>query len=230
MIRSVYISDTHLGSKNCHPKKVLRFLQSVEFENLYLVGDFIDGWKLRKNTGNWKPNNTKLINYILELSRKGVNVYWIKGNHDDFLDHYPDFSIGNITICEEINQDGVLIIHGHQFDGLIKTAKWLYWIGSWAYDVLLTLNKFFPSKKGWSLSKFLKHKVKSTVNYINSFEVLVYRYAKSKECSTVITGHIHYPQDRYFNGVRYLNCGDWVENSSYIVEYDTGKFEIKEFK
>lgn len=245
-LRSVFISDVHLGGRFANTGLLLEFLKDIREkkpENLYLVGDFIDGWKLKRNW-YWDNNATLVIRKILSFVKHGTKVYYVAGNHDEFLRTFiSDFhlDLGNIYIADEfihIAPDGSknLVIHGDRFDTAIrfmmKYAKWLCTLGDIGYGLLIRLNSAvnwcrrqfgFPY---WSLSKAVKSSVKTAGNFVGGFETLLADYAKERECAGVICGHIHTPALKPLNGINYYNCGDWVESCSAILEYQDGKYEL----
>jgi UDP-2,3-diacylglucosamine pyrophosphatase LpxH len=223
-IQAIFISDVHLGSRGSNSGKLLEVLKLYEPEDLFIVGDFIDGWLLKKRH-YWTQENTNLIRKILSYSKKGTRVTYITGNHDDFLRHYAPISLGeNIQVMDEALYQNYYITHGDLYDGVVQ-LKWLGMLGSIGYEIAITLDRFMK-KLGYrrSLSKYLKNKVKGAVSFITSFEKQLVYQAKKRGCSGVICGHIHTVSDTMIDDVHYLNCGDWIENNSYIV-YDQGKFE-----
>jgi UDP-2,3-diacylglucosamine pyrophosphatase LpxH len=245
-LRSVFISDVHLGGRFANTGLLLEFLKEIREkkpENLYLVGDFIDGWKLKRNW-YWDNNATLVIRKILSFVKHGTKVYYVAGNHDEFLRTFiSDFhlDLGNIYIADEfihIAPDGSknLVIHGDRFDTAIrfmmKYAKWLCTLGDIGYGLLIRLNSavnWFRRQFGfpyWSLSKAVKSSVKTAGNFVGGFETLLADYAKERECAGVICGHIHTPALKSLNGINYYNCGDWVESCSAIMEYHDGKYEL----
>jgi UDP-2,3-diacylglucosamine pyrophosphatase LpxH len=227
-IESLFLSDIHLGSKGSNSDLVLKILKKYEPEYLFLVGDIIDGWLLKRRF-RWKQSDTNVIRKILSYSKNGTKVIYITGNHDDFLREYSDLNFGNIEICLEYKYKNIFITHGDLYDGVIK-LKWLGVLGSFGYDLAISVDRFLK-KIGYkrSLSKFLKDKVKEAVKFITSFENELVRQAKKRECDVVICGHIHNPEDKTINNVRYLNCGDWIENNTYIT-FDKNIFKINYIK
>jgi len=223
-IDSLFLSDIHLGSKGSNSDLALQVLKKYEPEYLFLVGDIIDGWLLKRKF-RWKQSDTNVIRKILSYSKNGTKVIYITGNHDDFLREYGDLSFGNIEILTEYKYKNIFLTHGDLYDGVIK-LKWLGVLGSIGYDLAISIDRFLK-KIGFkrSLSKFLKDKVKEAVKFITSFENELVRQAKKRECDIVICGHIHNPEDKIINGVRYLNCGDWIENNTYII-FDNNKFKV----
>jgi UDP-2,3-diacylglucosamine pyrophosphatase LpxH len=227
-VESLFLSDIHLGSKGSNSDLVLKILKKYEPEYLFLVGDIIDGWLLKRRF-RWKQSDTNVIRKILSYSKNGTKVIYITGNHDDFLREYGDLNFGNIEICLEYKYKNIFITHGDLYDGVIK-LKWLGVLGSFGYDLAISIDRFLK-KIGYkrSLSKFLKDKVKEAVKFITSFENELVRQAKKRECDVVICGHIHNPEDKTINNVRYLNCGDWIENNTYIT-FDKDIFKINYIK
>jgi UDP-2,3-diacylglucosamine pyrophosphatase LpxH len=227
-IESLFLSDIHLGSKGSNSDLVLKILKKYEPEYLFLVGDIIDGWLLKRRF-RWKQSDTNVIRKILSYSKNGTKVIYITGNHDDFLREYGDLNFGNIEICLEYKYKNIFITHGDLYDGVIK-LKWLGVLGSFGYDLAISIDRFLK-KIGYkrSLSKFLKDKVKEAVKFITGFENELVRQAKKRECDVVICGHIHNPEDKTINNVRYLNCGDWIENNTYIT-FDKNIFKINYIK
>lgn len=224
-IDSLFLSDIHLGSKGSNSNLVIEVLKKYEPEYLFLIGDIIDGWLLKKKF-RWKQSDTNVIRKILSYSKNGTKVIYITGNHDDFLREYGDLNFGNIEICNEYVHNDIFLTHGDLYDGVVQ-LKWLGVLGSMGYDMAISIDRFLK-KIGYkrSLSKFLKDKVKEAVVFITSFENELVRQSKKRNCEIVICGHIHKPEDKMIDGIRYLNCGDWIENNSYIV-FDKGQFKIK---
>lgn len=227
-VDALFISDIHLGSRGSNADDVLKLLKQYQPDTLFLVGDIIDGWLLKKRF-RWPQSHTNVLRKILSYSKKNIKVIYIPGNHDDFLREYGEFSFGNIEVHNEYVFGNTFITHGDLYDGVVK-LKWLGKLGSIGYDFAIGID-IFLKKLGMkkSLSKFLKEKVKEAVKYITQFEVELVRQAKKHKCNVVICGHIHKPEDRIIDDVRYLNCGDWIENNSYITLLN-GKYELHEFK
>jgi UDP-2,3-diacylglucosamine pyrophosphatase LpxH len=223
-IEAIFISDVHLGSKGSNADELLEVLKQYEPKYLFIVGDFIDGWLLKKRH-YWSQDFTNVIRKILSYSKNGTKVVYVTGNHDDFLRNYTPMSFSeNIQIVDEYIWNDYYIVHGDQFDGIVK-MKWLGVLGSWGYEAAIWIDntlKRFGYKK--SLSKFLKKNVKNAIKFITDFEKQAVYQAKSHNCNGVIVGHIHTPSNTYINNIHYLNCGDWVENNSYII------FKNNEFK
>jgi UDP-2,3-diacylglucosamine pyrophosphatase LpxH len=234
--KSLFISDVHLGTKGCQADKLLEFFKFSRSENLYLVGDIIDVWAMQK-TFYWPQPHNDVIQKILRKARHGTKVFYIVGNHDEVFRkfipmHFGDINIVNRVIHETQLGKKYLVVHGDAWDGVMKYAKWLSKLGSIAYELLLRLNiviNFFRKLRGksyWSLAKFLKYKVKNAVKYIGEYERTVSDYAKRKKYDGIICGHIHHAEDQNFDGINYLNCGDWVESCTALAEKYDGTFEI----
>ena len=225
-INALFISDVHLGSKGSNALDLLETLKKYEPEYLFIVGDFIDGWLLKKRH-YWTQNFTNVIRKILSYSKKGTQVIYITGNHDDFLRHYSPLDLGeNIQIVDDYVWNGYYITHGDLYDGIVS-MKWLGMLGSVGYEMAMSIDHFmkrFGYKR--SLSKYLKKKVKNAVKFITDFENQLVYQAKERNCKGVIAGHIHTPADKTIKDIHYLNCGDWIENTSYIV-FDNDTFTLK---
>lgn len=234
--RSIFISDVHLGTIGCQAPVLLDFLRRTKSEYLYLVGDIIDGWRL-KQRWHWPNNHNLVFQKILKKARKGTKVTFIPGNHDEFARDYDGHVFGEIPVrneMEHITLGGrkILILHGDQFDGVVRCAKWLAHFGSWAYDLTIVLNgwlNYFRRRMGlpyWSLSGHLKSRVKEAVKFITSFEDAVVHYAREEGAQAIVCGHIHHPAMREIDGILYLNDGDWVESCSALVEELDGTLSI----
>lgn len=216
--------------------QLLDFFKSFECENLYLVGDIIDGWALSKNF-YWPQEHNDVIQKLLRRARKGCNIYYLPGNHDEFLRSFGDIELGNIKLIDtdkyiSINGKTFIIMHGDQFDIVIKKLKWLAHLGTWAYDFLISANVIVAQIRRWiglpywSLSAWAKYKVKSAVNFISDYEENLSNYAKSKGADGIICGHIHHANIRKIGSIDYINCGDWVESCSAVVEHLDGTWEL----
>jgi len=224
-IKALFISDIHLGSRGSNAEQLLQTLKQYEPEVLFIVGDFIDGWLLKKRH-YWNQNFTNIIRKILSYSKKGTKIVYITGNHDEFLRHYTPNDFGeNILICDEFIWNEYYITHGDKYDGIMN-MKWLAHLGSTGYELAINIDRFikkFGYKK--SISKWAKDNVKNAVKFITSFEDQLVYQAKKRKCIGVICGHIHKPEDKIIDNIHYLNCGDWIENNSYII-YNENKFKI----
>lgn len=234
--RTIWISDTHLGTKGCKAEFLLDFLQHTKSEKLYLVGDIIDGWRL-KRSWYWNETQNEIIQEILRKARRGTEIIYVPGNHDEALRDYVNIAMGGVMVRDEVIHemaDGkrFLVIHGDQFDGIVKYAKWLALLGDWAYNLLIWVNHHFNTvrrKLGlpyWSLSAFLKHKVKNAVEFISKFEEAVADEARRRDVQGVICGHIHHPEMRDIDGILYCNDGDWVESCTALAEDQSGNLQI----
>lgn len=235
--RTIFISDIHLGIKYSRVEELLKFLKENECETLYLVGDVIDGWALKRKW-YWDNNANLLVQKILRKSRHGTKVVYLSGNHDEFL-RFIDrpFSFGNIEVQEEVIHTTAtgakyLVIHGDKFDGMLNKIKWISHLGSFFYDVILWLNVVvnkWRRKMGmqyWSLSHVIKQKVKEAVKFINHFETLLSAEAKRKNVDGVVCGHIHNACFKNIDGIEYYNCGSWLEQCNAVVEHMDGKMQI----
>ncbi|MEP6686284.1 MAG: UDP-2,3-diacylglucosamine diphosphatase [Verrucomicrobiota bacterium] len=236
--RTAWISDVHLGTRTSNAGAFLEFLRDHDFETLYVVGDLIDVWQMRRGI-YWPQEHNDVIQKLLRKSRKGTRVVYIPGNHDelleDFCGHY-----GHITIAKHfihITADGrrILVIHGHELDTVVQNARWLAFAGDHGYQFLLSLNpliNFVRRRFGlgyWSLSAYAKKRVKDAVNFIGEFESAIVRYAERYAVDAVLCGHIHSAGIRELGAVTYYNCGDWVETCSALVENFDGSIELLHF-
>ncbi len=235
-VRTVWISDLHLGTPGCQATALLDFLRHVECETLFLVGDIIDGWQLRRQW-YWPQAHNDVVQKLLRKARKGTRVIFVPGNHDEFARKYLGHNFGGVDVVEEhIHEtaDGrkLWVTHGDLFDGVIQCAKWLAYVGDWAYELTLKINRHFNSLRArlglpyWSLSKYLKLKVKRAVSYVGDFESAVAREARARGVHGVVCGHIHHAEMRTIDGVLYCNDGDWVESLTALVEHADGRLEI----
>jgi UDP-2,3-diacylglucosamine pyrophosphatase LpxH len=234
--RSIFISDLHLGTKGCQAEALLDFLKENDSDYLYLIGDIFDGWQLRKKW-YWPQAHNDVVQKLLRKARKGCNVIFVPGNHDEFARPFVGHAFGDIKVEREtihVTARGkkMLVIHGDDFDGVIRCAKWLAYTGDTLYTLALTLNRALNrlrSRLGlsyWSLSAYLKLKVKRAVSYVNSFEVAVAQAAKERGLDGVVCGHIHYAEVRSIDGVLYCNDGDWVESLTALTEDQDGNLQI----
>lgn len=234
--RSIFISDIHLGTKRARTAELLEFLRSTESDQLYIVGDFIDNWSLRK-AWYWDQLHNDVIQKLLRKARKGTKLVYIPGNHDENFRNFLNLRFGRVAVLEETvhlcaNGKRYLVLHGDKFDGVVRFAPWLARLGDTAYEFSMELNaavngvRRFLRLPYWSLSAYLKNRVKKAVEFISHFEVAVVREARARNCHGVICGHIHTPDDRLIDGIHYLNDGDWVESCTALVEHADGTFEI----
>jgi len=238
--KSVFISDVHLGTRGSRAELLVKFLKNIECDNLFLVGDIFDGWRLSENW-YWNETHSTVIQKILRMSRKGTKIIYLPGNHDEFMRQFLEHSFGNIELHDEYKYNSVsgkkyIIIHGDKFDLVTMNIKWLAHVGDWAYTTLLNINTllhYFRSLLGldyWSLSKWAKHKVKEAVNFIGNYEETLVSYAKKNKVDGIICGHIHCAANKEINNTHYLNCGDWVESCTALVETLNGKFELVHYE
>lgn len=234
--RTIWISDIHLGTSGCNATLLLDFLASVECETLYLTGDIIDGWRLSKGW-YWPDAHNEVVRRLLKMAHRGTRVVYIVGNHDEMLREYAGLSFGGITIHNEAiheTRDGrrLLVTHGDAFDGIVLYAKWLAFLGDKAYSVLLRVNQIFNRVRRrfdmpyWSLSAYLKKRVKNAVQFIYQFEEAVVREAQQRGVDGVVCGHIHCAEIRQIGDMTYYNDGDWVESCTALVEDRTGAMSI----
>ena len=234
--RTLWISDLHLGTPGCQAQALLDFLKHNECETLFLVGDIIDGWQLRRQW-YWPQSHNDVIQKLLRKARKGTRVIFIPGNHDEFARKYLGNNFGGIEVAEEwihLTADGrrLWIMHGDLFDGVIQCARWLAYVGDSLYEITLRLNRHLNSARArlglpyWSLSGFLKLKVKRAVSYVSDFESAVAREAKRRGVQGVVCGHIHHAEIRKIDGILYANDGDWVESATALAEHADGTLEI----
>ena len=234
--RTIWISDVHLGTRGCKAHYLLEFLRHTESRSLYLVGDIIDGWRM-KRSWYWHQTHNDVIQKLLRKARKGTRVVYVPGNHDEALRDYVDMQFGGVTVLPEViheTADGkrLLVIHGDHFDGIVQYARWLALLGDTAYNLALTLNTGFNHVRHrlglpyWSLSAFLKHKVKNAVEYISNYEAAIAEEARRRGVDGVVCGHIHHAEIRDIDGVLYCNDGDWIESCTALVEHHDGRLEI----
>lgn len=234
--RTVFISDTHLGTSGCNAELLFDFLKSIECETLYLVGDIIDGWRLKRGWF-WPTRHNDVVRRVLKMAKKGTRVIYVPGNHDEVLRDFIGLGFGDIEIRPEavhITADGrkLLVLHGDEFDGVVLYHRWLAFLGDHAYVALLKLNVGFNWCRRqfdlpyWSLSAHLKKKVKNAVEFICRYEEAVAHAAKERGADGVVCGHIHSAEIRQFGDITYYNDGDWVESCTALVEHADGHMEI----
>lgn len=230
-IKTLFISDVHLGTKKCQADKLLDVLRNYEYERLIIVGDFIDLTSLKKKF-YWIPEHSTVIQKILRSSRKGVNVTYIIGNHDYYLRglvEEQNLNIGDIELCDDMiyqtsKGEKIYICHGDQFDGFIRMHKFLYVLGDWAYEMSFKINRIYNffrrlfNMNEWSLSAYLKSKVKNAISFINDFKVLSVKKANEMNCDSIMIGHIHTPMIDRVGKINYYNTGDFCESCSFIIE------------
>ena len=233
--RTIFISDTHLGTRGCKAELLADFLKHNECDTLYLVGDIVDGWQFKR--WYWSEAQDRVVREVLKKVDDGTRVIYVPGNHDEFLRDYVGRSVAGIEVVREAiheTADGLrlLVLHGDQFDGVIGCAKWLAHLGDRAYGMALRLNDGLHSVRRalglpyWSLSAYLKRAVKNAVEYVSRYEEIVAREAASRGVDGVMCGHIHHAEMRRIGDILYLNDGDWVESCSALVEDARGNLEI----
>ncbi len=236
--RSVFISDTHMGTRGCKADFLAHFLGAFSTENLFLVGDIVDGWRLRKSW-YWDEMHDEVVRLILRHAKGGAQVLYIPGNHDEMFRAWLPLrlEIGGVRLvaeAEHTTADGrrLLIIHGDQFDSVVRYAKTLAFLGDWAYTAALSINRWFNAVRRvlgypyWSLSQWAKRQVKGAVKAIDRFEAALSGEARRRHLDGVVCGHIHHAEMRRVDGVLYLNTGDWVESCTALVEHHDGRLEL----
>lgn len=234
-LRTAWISDVHLGTKGSNTSALLAFLRRHEFGTLYVVGDLIDIWQLKRGI-YWPQSHSDVIQKILRKGRKGTRIIYIPGNHDEFvhgfLGVYGAIEIHSNLIHQTADGRSLLVLHGHELDTVVQNLKWLAHLGDFGYQLLLRLNRpinFVRRLLGlhyWSLSAYVKKSVKNAVSFIGKFEEAIVRYSKDYNVEGVVCGHIHSPSIRTIGSVEYYNCGDWVESCTALVEHQDGRIEL----
>ncbi|MBW8784985.1 MAG: UDP-2,3-diacylglucosamine diphosphatase [Novosphingobium sp.] len=234
--RTVWISDIHLGTRGCNAALLVDFLRSLECETLYLVGDIVDGWRLKKGW-YWPDAHNEVVRRVLKMAHRGTRVVFVAGNHDEVLRDYAGMTFGGVELtleAEHVTADGrrLLITHGDNFDGVVLYARWLAFLGDQAYTLLLRANIVFNAVRRrfklpyWSLSSYMKKRVKNAVQFVSSFEDAVAREAVSRGFDGIVCGHIHCAEIREIGGITYYNDGDWVESCTALVEEADGAMAI----
>ena len=234
--RTIWLSDIHLGTRECQAEALVDFLDAHECEYLYLVGDIIDFWRL-KRAPHWPQLHSDVIRKVLSKARRGTTVTLIPGNHDEYLRKFCDLQLGNIMVTEQAVHrlaDGrlLLIVHGDEFDGITRYHRWLAVTGDVGYEVLLVLNRWFNRIRRtlglpyWSLSAYVKHRVKRAVNFVTAFETSLTHEAARRGLQGVVCGHIHHAEMREVDGILYCNTGDWVESCTALLEHGDGRLEL----
>lgn len=234
--RTIFVSDVHLGTRGCKAEFLLDFLHHNDADTFFLVGDIVDGWRLRKSW-YWPQSHDAVVQKFLQKARHGSRVVFVPGNHDEIFRHYIGEHFGGIEVvtdCIHETADGrrMLVLHGDQFDGVVRYAKWLALLGDGAYNLLLLLNRWFNVGRRvfglgyWSLSAYLKFKVKNAVQFVNQYEEAVADEARRRKADGVVCGHIHHAEMRDIDGILYVNDGDWVESCTAVVEHMDGTLEI----
>jgi UDP-2,3-diacylglucosamine pyrophosphatase LpxH len=234
--RSIFISDIHLGTRGCKSEFLLDFLRETDSQFLYLVGDIVDGWRL-KRAWYWHQTHNDVVQKLLRKSRKGTQVVYVPGNHDEIARDYVGMHFGGVWICDDAIHETaagkrLLVVHGDAFDGVVSYARWLAILGDYAYTFALVANHWLNRARlafgygYWSLSAYLKHRVKNAVAFVSAFEHAVAAEARRRGADGVVCGHIHKAEIREIDGILYCNDGDWVESCTALVEHWDGRLEI----
>ena len=234
--RTIWISDIHLGTKGCNTELLIDFLDHTDSETMYLVGDIIDGWRLKKKF-YWPASHNDIVWRILKRARRGTRIVYIPGNHDEMIRPFSGMKFGDVEIQRaafHTTADGrqLMVLHGDEFDTVMLAHRWLAFIGDAAYHLMMKLNNWVASARKrlglpyWSISKAAKHKVKNAVEFISHYEEVVARAAAERGVDGVVCGHIHTAEIRQFDGIEYYNDGDWVEGCNALVEHFDGRMEI----
>lgn len=234
--RAIFLSDIHLGTKGCQAALLLSFLKVHTCDRLYLVGDIVDGWRL-KASFHWPQAHTDVMRRFLTLAKRGAKVIYVTGNHDEFLRRYSDLEIGNLRLVDHAEHVGargerLRVIHGDEYDVVTRYHRWLAFAGDVGYTFLLRLNRHLNALRArfgrgyWSLSAWAKQRVKKAVSYVSDFESAVAHHCSQQGFDGVVCGHIHHAEIRPVGGVTYVNCGDWVESCTALVETMDGEFRV----
>ena len=234
--RTIWISDIHLGTPGCQAFYLLDFLRTHKANTLYLVGDIVDAWQLKRGW-YWPQAHNDVVQKILRSARKGTRVIYIPGNHDEPARQFIGLQLGGIAIAEDVihtTADGrrLLVVHGDMFDSVMQHARWLAHVGDWMYTILLKVNRLYNAIRQrfgleyWSMSQYLKHQVKNAVSFISDFEHVMTEEARRRGCDGVVCGHIHKAEMREANGILYCNDGDWVESLTALAEDFDGKLHL----
>lgn len=234
--RSVFVSDAHLGTSHSQAEVLYSFLDSIKCDYLYLVGDMIDVWAMRRRW-YWPRQYNEVLHKLLKRSRKGAKVIFVPGNHDEFFREFEGYQFGDVQIAlaahhETVDGRRFLVTHGDQFDTVVVCHRWLSVLGDWSYTNLVRLNRvvnWFRKRLGlpyWSLAGAVKRRVKHAVSFITRYEQLLSREADREKVDGVICGHTHQPAMRKMGDIEYCNCGDWVESCTAIVEHTNGRLEL----
>lgn len=236
-VRAVFISDVHLGTRACQTDQLLDFLREYSADHLYLIGDIVDFWSMSRGI-HWAPSHNTVVQKILRRARHGEEVVLIPGNHDEAMREYAGTSFGDVRLAMNwvhYTADGkrYLLLHGDEFDQVTRHHRWVALLGDSAYQLLLLIGALFSKIRRtlgisgyWSLAGYAKRRVKKAVNFISDFESSVAKAVIDRQLDGVICGHIHWAEDRQIDGVHYLNCGDWVDSCTAVVEHFDGRFEI----
>ena len=234
--RTLFISDVHLGSKAAKADFLIDFLRHHEAETIVLVGDIVDGWRLKRNW-YWPQAFNDVTQKLLRKARKGTRIIYIPGNHDEFLREFPGTHFGGVEVADRIIHEAAdgkryLVLHGDEFDVVVRHARVVAYLGDWAYDAAIAINVVFAAIRRrlglpyWSFSSWAKQQVKTAVNFIGEFQKVVVEEARRHDADGVICGHIHHAVITEIDGIRYINSGDWVESCTAIAEHHDGKMEL----
>ena len=234
--RALFISDVHLGSRSAKAEFLIDFLRHNEADTIYLVGDIVDGWRL-KRSWHWPQSHNDVVQKLLRQARKGTRIIYVAGNHDEFLRGFEGLHFGGVVVVDSVVHEAAdgrayLVLHGDQFDEVVHSVRWLAYLGDRAYDAAIIVNRVVSRARRWlglpywSFSSWAKLQVKQAVNFIGAFQKLVAEEARRREVDGVICGHIHHAAIEEFDGVRYLNSGDWVEGCTALAEDFEGRFSI----
>lgn len=234
--RTIWISDVHLGTKGCNAELLIDFLDHTDSETMYLVGDIIDGWRLKKKV-YWPAEHNDIVWRILKRAKRGTRIVYIPGNHDEMVRPFSGMNFGGVEIRRAAFHDTadgrrLLVLHGDEFDAIMLAHRWLAVIGDALYHLVMGLNRWVNlARRGlglpyWSLSKMAKHKVKNAAQFISQYEEVVARAAAERNVDGVVCGHIHTAEIRNFDGIEYYNDGDWVEGCNALVEHFDGRMEL----
>ncbi len=234
--RTVFLSDVHLGTRGCQAEMLLDFLRVVEADTIYLVGDIVDAWRL-KQAWYWPQSHNDVVQKLLRKARKQVRIVYVPGNHDEFARDFPGTHFGGIEVADQTiheSADGrrYLVCHGDAFDVVVRNAKWLAHVGDWGYEVALWIGSWVSLARRrlglpyWSLSQWAKLRVKNAVSFIGDYEAALVTEARRAGVDGIVCGHIHHAAIHDRLGIRYMNCGDWVESCTALVETYDGEFEL----
>jgi UDP-2,3-diacylglucosamine pyrophosphatase LpxH len=234
--RTVFISDVHLGMPDCKAAQVSHFIRHVQCDQLIMNGDIIDAWYL-KSSGGWNKSHTNFLRTVLKkMEKENTQILYLRGNHDDILDRFIPIQLDNFLITDEhihhTKRGDYLVVHGDGFDHVTTNHPWIAHLGGIGYNILLRVNRIYNwyrharGKENFSLSRWVKLKVKSAVSFVGKYEEQLQELARARDCKGIICGHIHSPANKMVGETHYLNSGDWVESMTAILEYDNGDFEV----
>ncbi len=237
-VRSIFLSDIHLGTRVCQANRLLEFLKEYSAENIFLLGDIVDLWAMNRGAVYWTPAQNTVVQKLLRRARHGDKIFFVPGNHDEAMREYVGTSFGDVVVAHEIIHtaaDGrrYLLLHGDEFDQVTRHHKWVAILGDKSYNILVSLNIYlswlrrtFRYSGYWSLAGYAKRKIKTAVNFIFNFEDSVIYHVRGRKLDGAICGHIHWPMIKEIDGLSYMNCGDWVDSCTAIVEHFDGRMEL----